>query len=236
MGNEFAGSKTPLTRVIPIEKTVSPNVEVMPYEELSKMLDGAQTFSMAQCACRVSLGVCDHPHDVCLIFDKTAEFLMERGFAQKISRDQAEEILYRAEEVGLVHTTNNSQDRLNFVCNCCPCCCTILRGATQLQNPNAFLKSRWYAKVEPDQCVGCGVFDDGRCPVDAVKEVEDIARVNSGQCIGCGLCATTCEEDSIKMSFRGLEDQEPPATVSEMGLKVAVEKGKMDDFLKLMER
>jgi Fe-S-cluster-containing hydrogenase component 2 len=236
MGNEFAGSKTPLTRVIPIEKTVSPNVEVMPYEELSKMLNLAKTFSMAKCACRVSLGACDHPHDVCLIFDKTAEFLMERGFAQKISRDQAEEILYRAEEVGLVHTTNNSQDRLNFVCNCCPCCCTILRGATQLQNPNAFLKSRWYAKVEPDQCVGCGVCEDERCPVDAVKVVEDIARVNSEQCIGCGLCATTCEEDSIKMSFRGLEDQEPPATVSEMGLKVAVEKGKMDDFLKLMER
>lgn len=236
MGSEFAGSKIPLTRVIPIEETIKPNVEVMPYEELSKMLDGAQTFSMAKCACRVSVGACDHPHDVCLIFDKTAEFLMERGFAQRISKEQAEEILHRAEEVGLIHTTNNSQDRLTFLCNCCPCCCTILRGATQLKNPNAFLKSRWCATVEPDQCVGCGVCEDERCPFEAVRVVDDVAMVNSEQCIGCGLCATTCEEEAINMSFRGLGVQESPATVSEMGLKVAMEKGRLDDFLRLMER
>ena len=58
MGSEFAGSKIPLTRVMPIEETIKPNVEVMPYEEFSKMLDGAQTFSMAKCACRVSVGAC----------------------------------------------------------------------------------------------------------------------------------------------------------------------------------
>ncbi len=236
MGNEFSGSKTPFTRIIPVEETVKMYVEVLPYEELSKMLDRAKTFALAHCACRVTVKACDHPKDVCLIFDKTAEFLIQRGFAHRITRNQAEQKLRHAEDVGLVHTTNNSQDRLTFVCNCCPCCCTILRGFTQLHNPNAFLKSRWHAEVDSDQCAGCGVCEDERCPVGAVKVVDDVSMVDSTRCIGCGLCATSCQEDAIKMIFRGTEILDSPATVSEMGIKVAMEKGKTDDFLKLMER
>jgi electron transport complex protein RnfB len=235
MGNEFAGSETPLARVIPIQQTIEPQVEVLPYEELSGMLDRAETFALAECACRVSVGGCDAPRDVCLIFGKTAEFLIHRTIAREITREQADDVLCRSEEAGLVHTTNNSQDRLNFVCNCCPCCCTILRGLTQLHNPNAFAKSRWQAWVDADLCVGCGTCEDERCPMSGVHVVDGVAYVEPERCIGCGLCATACEAEAITMIPRQ-QHPEPPATVAEMGLRIASEKGRLEGFLPLLQR
>lgn len=236
MGREFAGSETPLARVIPIQETVPTSIEVLPFEEISEMLVRAETYALAQCACRVSVAGCEQPRDVCLIFDSTAEYLIDRGYAERITREQAEEALRRSEEVGLVHTTNNSQDRLTFLCNCCPCCCTVLRGLTQLELPNAFAKSRWRAQVDENQCIGCGVCEEERCPVGAIAVLDAVAEVDSNRCIGCGLCVTGCEEEAITMVFRGEEVAEPPATVAEMGMSVAAEKGKVESFLELMQR
>lgn len=235
MGKEFAASETPLARVIPIEKALDTRLEVLPYEVISIMLSRAKTFGLSQCACRVSVGACERPRDVCLTFDNLAQFLIERNLARKISRQEAEDALDRAEEAGLVHTTNNSQDRLNFLCNCCTCCCTILRCLTHLNNPNAFAKSRWHAEVNPDLCTGCGICEEDRCPMGAVKVVQDLASVDTNRCIGCGLCVTTCETEAISMTPRE-QVPEPPATVSEMGIKIATEKGRIDDFLRLMRR
>jgi electron transport complex protein RnfB len=236
MGREFAGSQTPLARVIPVEEAVMPDIEVLPYEQLSQMLDRVQTFALAQCACRVSVGGCDKPRDVCLIFDRTAEFLADRGLADRVTRAQAEDVLRRSEEVGLVHTVNNSQDRLNFVCNCCPCCCTILRGLTELHLPDAFARSRWRADVDADLCLGCGVCEEERCPVGAVRVTDGVAEVDVARCIGCGLCASACEAEAVRMRLRAEQGPEPPATVAEMGIRVAMEKGRLDEFLLLMGR
>jgi len=79
------------------------------------------------------------------------------------------------------------------------------------------------------------VCEDDRCPVGSVKVGEGVASVNRDRCLGCGPCSTTCEVEAINMVPRE-QPPEPPATVSEMGVKVATEKGKLDDFLKLMRR
>jgi len=236
MGNEFAGSQTPFARIVPVEQTVRSDVEVLPYEELSKLLDGVRTFALAQCACRVSLAACDKPRDVCLVFDRTAEFLIERGLADKISRAQADEVVRRCEEVGLVHTTSNTQTGITFVCNCCPCCCGILRGLTQLENPNAFARSRWRAEADPELCIGCGTCEEERCPVAAVRVVEGLATVDAERCIGCGLCASACEQQAMRMLPRPQPGPEPPETVLDAGMRIAVEKGRLDEFLPLLER
>ena len=235
LGNSFASSPTPITRVIPVEKAIDTRVEVLPFEVISKMLDRNETFALAACACRVSVGACQGPRDVCLIFDATGRFLIERGFAREITREEALEVVRRAEEAGLVHTTNNSQDRLSLICNCCPCCCTILRGLTQLQNPNAFAVSRWCSQVDPDLCNGCGICEDERCPVSAIKVRESVAEVDRDRCIGCGLCVTKCDAEAVHLVPRR-HPPDPPQTIVEMGLKIATEKGKAEDFIKLMRR
>jgi len=231
---EFASSPTPFTRIVPVEETLSSGGEVLPYETLSTMMENNKTFALAHCACRVAADdkSCGKSTEVCLIFDRPAEFLIQRKLAKPITREQAIDVLKKSEEEGLVHTSNNSQDRLNFVCNCCPCCCTILTGLTKVNAPHPFAKGRWYATIDESLCTACGTCRDERCPVEAIAIDDGIAVADRDKCIGCGVCASACPEEAISMKERK-EFVAPPNTMIEMGAQILMEKGRLEEFMEL---
>ena len=184
----------------------------------------------------MSVRGCDRPTDNCLIFDTPAKFLIQRGYAQEISKEQALQVLDRAEEAGLVHTSNNSADKANMICNCCPCCCTVLRGRSQLDLPNAFATSSYLAKVVADDCNGCGICVDERCPMKAITIKDTIAVVDEKRCIGCGLCVTGCPTNAMVLVDRPAPSHPVCASSRDLGMKVLSEKGKLEEFLKIMKR
>jgi len=235
LGASFAGNPTPLMRIIAVEKSINAENRVHPYEEVKNFINSAKYIALADCACRVSVGKCDKPKDVCLIFDSAAEFLVERGFARHISAEEGMKVLDRAEQAGLVHTSNNSTDKANLICNCCPCCCTILRGKTQIHHPHAFETSRFEAQVKSSDCTGCGICADERCPVKAIEMKDGIAVVNAAECIGCGLCVSGCPSEAMALVERKWIPA-IPATIMEMGAKAAQEKGRFERFIKIMQR
>ena len=205
-----------------------------PYEEVKHFINDANYIALAKCACRVSVAKCDKPKEACLYFGETGEFLVERGFARQISKEEGMKVLDLAEEAGLVHTSNNSADRANLICNCCPCCCTVLRGRTQLKHPHAFETSPFEAHVTSDKCNGCAICADERCPMKAIEIKNDIAVINVKECIGCGLCVTGCPTGAIELTERK-QIPSVPATIKEMGAKVLQEKGRLEAFLKVMQ-
>ncbi|HPJ92506.1 MAG TPA: 4Fe-4S dicluster domain-containing protein [Deltaproteobacteria bacterium] len=233
-GAEFGSSPTPLARIIAVEETISSENEVLPYEVLSQMMENNTRFALAHCACRVAAGAnsCDKPTEVCLIFDQAADFLIKRGFGKEITRDEALNVLRTSEEAGLVHTANNSQDRLSFICNCCSCCCTILTCLTRINAPYPFATSRWIAQVDETCCTGCSICSDERCPVSAIAIHEQSAVVDVDRCIGCGLCASACPEDAVTMNPR-TGAVTPPATMLELGAQILKEKGRFEEFMEL---
>lgn len=239
MGASFAGNPTPLARVIPVEDSLNVETKAHPYEEVSRFIEETDYIALAECACRVSVGACDAPRDTCLIFGGPsaplhAEFLVNRGYARKISKKEAYEVLRKSEEAGLIHTSNNSADKANFICNCCPCCCTILRGRTQLDLPHAFVTSSYIAQIKEDECTGCGICADQRCHMGAIEIKDDIAVIIDEECIGCGLCVSACPADAISLIERA-DKPEIPSTGKELGIKVLTEKGKLERFLDTMK-
>ena len=235
LGNAFAGNPTPLMRVVPVEKSVEGQTRVHPYEEVKHFVESADYIAVTNCACRVSVGKCDKPKDVCMIFGSAARFLAEHGHAREVSREEAMRTLDRAEDAGLVHTSNNSMDRANLICNCCPCCCTVLRGRTQLNHSHAFEPSRFEARVNENDCTGCGICAEDRCPMGAIDMAEGHAVVTVEKCIGCGLCVSGCPAGAMELVERK-EVPSIPATVQDMGLTIAKEKGRLERFIKVMSR
>jgi Na+-translocating ferredoxin:NAD+ oxidoreductase subunit B len=233
MGLAFCGNPTPLMRVIPVEKSLEGFTTVHPYEEVAQFVEKANYIAVTNCACRVSVGKCDRPKDVCMIFGPYAEFLVQRKYARHASKEEAMEVLNRAEQAGLVHTSNNSTDKAGLICNCCPCCCTVLRGRTELNHPHAFSPSRYEATVNDDECIGCGACSEERCPMKAIEIIADKAVVYQDKCIGCGLCVSGCPVQAITLLQR-FTLPEIPNTFQEMALKVLTEKGKLEGFLNLM--
>jgi ferredoxin len=232
LSNGFSGNPTPLARVIPVESSVRSLSQIHPYEEVKQFISQADYFALADCACRVSVAKCDKPKDVCLIFDAGGRFLVEKGFAREISKEEAFKALDRSEDAGLVHMSGNTKNKTYFICNCCPCCCTIMRGLTQLKHPHAFYTSSYLAVLDTDECTGCGMCLD-RCPMDAIKIDDASSKIDENKCIGCGLCVSTCPVDAISLRKRPAEP-DIPETVQDMGIRVATEKGKIEGFMKVM--
>ena len=53
------------------------------------------------------------------------------------------------------------------------------------------------AKVNTDDCVGCGACADV-CPSDAIT-VEDVAVVDESACTECGACVDECPQECITL-------------------------------------
>ncbi|MCX7635600.1 MAG: hypothetical protein N2Z74_07645, partial [Syntrophales bacterium] len=183
LGASFSGHPTPVARIVPVGQAIDAPLKVHPYEEVRRLIDSVEFIGLGLCACRVTLRRCPKPVEMCLFFDAPARFLVAKQFARQITREEAHDVLKRAEEEGLVHTSTNAADKVGFICNCCRCCCIILRGLTELALPHAFAPSGFLAQVKAEDCMGCGSCAEERCPVGAIGMKEDVAVVEAGRCI-----------------------------------------------------
>lgn len=179
-----------LHRVLPARAAT--NAEwVLPYDDVRAILEKAERFSVRNCICRVQrahLGHrCDYPLKNCLSFSMAKG---EPG-VDDISREQAIALLDQAENIGLVHTVSNVTEGLGYVCNCCGCCCTILRGITEWGIEKSVAYANYYAEIDPVECQECGTCRE-RCQVNAIDDNDGASVVDREHCIGCGLCVTGC--------------------------------------------
>lgn len=199
-----------LHRVVPTQGTVK-SEWILPYDDVRVILLAAKTFRVQDCICRVQQDYigrrCDFPLKVCLTFSS-----VERPpRPEDISLEEALAILDQTEEIGLVHTVSNVMEGLSYVCNCCGCCCGILRGITEWGIENSVAYANYYAAIDPEKCLGCGVCIE-RCQVQAISEQDGVVVVDQERCIGCGLCVTGCSNDVAKLRRKpDAEILHPPA-------------------------
>lgn len=197
-----------LLRVVPAQQALKPEF-ILPYDDIKSLILQAKWFRLIDCICRKQqnlLGTrkCDFPLKVCLIFSTE-----ERPTGQyTITQEEALKVLDQVEEVGLVHTVNNVARGIFYVCNCCGCCCGILRGINQLGIKNSVARANYYAIVDPEQCNGCGICED-RCQVNACS-VADVATIDLTKCLGCGLCVTGCLSEAVTLKLRPDAEIIPP--------------------------
>ncbi len=185
-------------RVIPVNETIAARSQVLAPEDALEILKSASAIAVTTCVCRKLMKRCGGPLEVCLQINKGAEYTLKRGTGRKVNFDEAVAILKQSEEAGLVHMTEN-MGRSNVICNCCPCCCEMLRFATDTKTRGVLAPSRFRAGVDAEECTGCGSCED-ICPVEAIAVNDDgIAAVTAETCIGCGLCATACPVDAIQL-------------------------------------
>ena len=196
----MAGLMQPLPsihRVVPAQSAVK-SEWILPYDDVKALIDSCKTFHETQCICRKQQDQvgrrCDFPSGLCLSFSPN-ERPPRPG---DISKEEAHAVLDRAEEIGLVHTVSNVIEGLWYVCNCCGCCCGILRGIAEFGVENSVAQANYYAVIDEAECVGCGACE-GRCHVKAVSVVDGVAQVEREKCIGCGLCATGCPTGAARL-------------------------------------
>jgi len=216
-------------KVIPVEKSIPVEVQVFPYEQASALLNKAKSFGVRKCICRVNRALvgepCKYPVEVCLVFAPVEGAFDDDPKTRVITKEEALQILRETEEAGLIHSSANIREGHFYICNCCTCCCGIMRGISQLGIENSVAKSDFYATVDPEMCTGCETCIE-RCQFSAPSITDDISHVDQKRCVGCGLCVMTCPSGAMTL-VRKPEDQilPPPHNLEEWMMKRAENRG-----------
>ena len=218
---EAIETKTPYYRVLPVEQTITDSSllrtididvalpapgEVIPIDIATDLVKKeAKLISVAKCFCRLTKreieNGCDHPLETCFVFNEHAQSLINYGTARKIDFKDMVEILRDCEKQGLVHNVDNCSKNIRSLCNCCPCCCILLKSINRGEN-FAGASSRYTVRSEIELCNACKSCIP-LCPTGARKLENAKVKVNINGCIGCGLCVTACPEGVNSMRLRG---------------------------------
>jgi Na+-translocating ferredoxin:NAD+ oxidoreductase subunit B len=211
------GQKPALARIIPVNTKIDPKAEILTFEDMDKMIRESRSFSVNECICRKERALqghpCKHTLETCMTFSREEDALKNSNplSARIISKDEALQLLDVFEKEGLIHATYNVRDNLMFVCNCCPCCCGLMRGINEFKAPYLVARSNFFAVIDTNTCTGCQVCATERCPTHAINAVNGSNVVSTERCIGCGACAATCPTESIRLLRRPPTEQLMPS-------------------------
>ena len=90
----YGGSATKTYRYSPVGLSIDvPMQGVMPNEQIAPIVASATKIAVAHCPCRMSAKIlgrrdCPHSLEVCIKYDELAQFVVDKGLAREISKDE----------------------------------------------------------------------------------------------------------------------------------------------------
>lgn len=235
----FYSAETKLGRVYVQEEilTNENEVTILDYERASHIIEEAEHIAVGMCYCRHKMQhvgkACDAPMDICMTFNGTANSLIKNNYARRIDASECKELLHQAYEHNLVQCGENVRQGVNFICNCCGCCCEALLAAKKFGNLHPVATTSFIPNINDKICVKCEKCIKA-CPIGAISKVKNndktIIRVDEDRCLGCGVCVRNCSKRSITLLKRKEKIITPANSVHRVVL-MAIEKGQLQELI-----
>jgi ferredoxin len=240
----FVKGETKLGRVFVHEPALSTNNElrVLDYERATRVIQSASSIGISICYCRHKMSHverdCDAPKEICMTFNLAAASLIKHGYARKVGVSECLELLSSAYEHNLVQFGDNVQEGVNFICNCCGCCCEAMIAARKFAIFHPVHTTNFIPHIQETACTGCRKCV-AVCPVEAITLAlahdpyhpkRKKASLNEDICLGCGVCARVCPMDCI--SLRSTEERVvTPLNTAHRVVLMAIERGKLQHLI-----
>jgi ferredoxin len=240
----FTTGKTQLGRVYVNEEVLSADnaLHVLDYERASEVIKTATSIGIGICYCRHKmehLGKnCKAPMDICMTFNGSADSLTRHGIARKVDISEGIDLLQKARDNNLIQFGENVQEKVNFICNCCGCCCEALIAARKFGFLNPVHTTNFVPVIIKENCNGCGKCVS-LCPVEAMtlvssndphKPQRKNAKPDQEICLGCGVCLRGCEKKAIELRSRKERVITPVNSVHRVVI-MAIERGKLQNLI-----
>jgi Na+-translocating ferredoxin:NAD+ oxidoreductase RNF subunit RnfB len=240
----FTEGETQLGRTF-VQEAALPSdnaLQVLDYERASEVIESASHRGVGLCYCRHKAEhldrACDAPMDICMTFNNTAASLIRHGFAREVDAAEGLDLLQQAQDENLVQFGENVQQRVNFICNCCGCCCEAMIAQRRFAVLNPIHTSNYLPEVDQALCNGCTKCVQV-CPVEALSMVSANnphhpklrkAKLDEKVCLGCGVCVHNCSREAIRLEPR---DQRviTPVNSAHRTVLMALERGKLQDLI-----
>lgn len=240
----FTHGETQLGRVFVHEPVLSAEnaVQVLDYERASEVIRTATHRGVGVCYCRHKMQhmerACDAPMEICMTFNTTASSLTRHGYARAVDVHEGLDLLQQAYENNLVQFGENTRQGVNFICNCCGCCCEAMIAARKFGFLNPIHTTNFLPQVDESVCTGCGKCVSA-CPVEAMTLVSandphqpnrKKAQLNEDICLGCGVCVRTCPQDGLSLRARA-ERVITPINSTHRVVMMAIERGDLEHLV-----
>ena len=217
-------------------------LHVLDYERASEVIQTAEHMGVGVCYCRHKMEhvgrACTAPMNVCMTFGGSADALIRHGFARRVDAFEGMDLLQEAYDSNLVQFGENVQKSVNFICNCCGCCCEAMIAARRFGMLNPVHTTNFLPRVDEALCNGCGKCVS-RCPVEAMtlvsandphKPNKRKAVLNEDLCLGCGVCTRVCPTQGMWLEPRPERVITPVDTLHRTVL-MAIERGRLQDCI-----
>ncbi|MBL7113878.1 MAG: 4Fe-4S dicluster domain-containing protein [Bacteroidales bacterium] len=215
---------------------------VLDYERASEVIKTASHRAVGMCYCRhkmLHIGeACDAPMDICMSFNVSAASLSKHGFAREIDVAECLDLLQIAYENKLVQFGSNMREEVNFICNCCGCCCEAMIAARRFAILNPVHTTNFFPEIHAKDCNGCGKCVN-ICPVEAMtlvsandphKPKAKRAKLNEDICLGCGICVNACAKGWIALKAREKRVITPLNSIHKI-VVMAIERGVLQNLI-----
>ena len=240
----FTRGETQLGRVFVHEPVLSNEnaVHVLDYERATEVIKTASHRAVGVCYCRHKMEhmgrACDAPNNICMTFNNSACSLSKHGHARAIDEVECLDLLQQAYDSDLVQFGENGRERVNFICNCCGCCCEAMITQRRFSNLHPVHTTNFIPEIVSSECNGCGKCVEA-CPVEAMTLVsandprhpkKKLAKLDEEVCLGCGLCVKVCKPNGVKLASRP-ERVITPLNGAHRVVMMAIERGTFQHLL-----
>jgi len=240
----FTQGETQLGRTFVNEPVLSNEnaLHVLDYERASEVIKTADHIGVGTCYCRHKMyhvdKACDAAMEICMTFNTSAASLIKHGHARQVDVSEGLDLLQQAYDQNLVQFGENVREGVNFICNCCGCCCEAMIAARKFAILNPVHTTNFIPEIDQSGCTGCGRCVT-ICPVEALalssandphKPKRKHATLIEDRCLGCGLCLRGCPDDVITLKSRPERILTPLNSVHR-AVVMAVERGKLQNLI-----
>jgi len=240
----FGPGETKLGRTFVHEPVLSSEnaLHVLDYERASEVIETSTAMAVGTCYCRHKMyhvgKACDAPMDNCMTFNTTGASLIKHKIARKVDKKEGIDLLHQAYDHNLVQFGENVRENVNFICNCCGCCCEAMIAARKLAIMHPVHTTNFLPEINDSKCNGCSKCVD-ICPVEAMilvsandphKPKRKKAVLNEEICLGCGLCVKVCSKNSLHLKSRK-QRVITPLNGTHKAVVMAIERGKLQNLI-----